>query len=88
MPLLLVVAPMSTLYTPAMLAELLRVPVATVRRWHRRGLIMPAKEIHRLPYFDFQEVVNARKLDNMLAAGISPAAIEKKLWLPPADIWR
>ena len=70
---------MSTLYTPAMLAELLHVPVATVRRWHRRGLIMPAKEIHRLPYFDFQEVVNARKLANMLAAGISPAAIEKKL---------
>ena len=67
------------LYTPAMLAELLQVPVATVRRWHRRGLIIPAKEVHRLPYFDFQEVATAKKLANMLAAGISPSAIEKKL---------
>ena len=67
------------LYTPAMLAELLQVPVATVRRWHRRGLIIPAKEVHRLPYFDFQEVATARKLANMLAAGISPTSIEKKL---------
>jgi tetratricopeptide (TPR) repeat protein len=72
-------ARMRRLYTPAMLAELLQVPVATVRRWHRRGLIMPAKEVHRLPYFDFAEVATARKLANMLAAGISPAAIEKKL---------
>ena len=37
------------LYTPAMLAELLQVPTATVRRWHRRGLIQPRTEIRRLP---------------------------------------
>lgn len=67
------------LYTPAMLAELLTVPVAAVRRWHRRGLIVPIKEVHRLPYFDFQEVTTVRRLANMIAAGISPAAIEKKL---------
>lgn len=67
------------LYTPAMLAELLRIPLATVRRWHRRGLIVPAREVHRLPYFDFQEVSTARQLANLLASGMSPAAIEKKL---------
>ena len=32
-----------------------------------------------LPYFDFQEVATARRLAQLLAAGVSPAAIEKKL---------
>ena len=67
------------LYTPAMLAELLNVPVTTIRRWHRRGLIVPAREVHRLPYFDFQEIATARRLAELLAAGASPDAIEKKL---------
>ncbi len=67
------------LYTPAMLAELLHIPVSVVRRWHRRGLIHPAREVRRLPYFDFQEVATARRLAELLAAGASPAAIERKL---------
>lgn len=67
------------LYTPAMLAQLVGVPVAVVRRWHRRGLIRPVREVRRLPYFDFQEVATARQLAELLAAGISPAAIERKL---------
>ncbi|MEA1951394.1 MAG: MerR family transcriptional regulator [Planctomycetota bacterium] len=67
------------LYTPAMLAELLGVPVAVIRRWHRRGLIVPTREVRRLPYFDFQEVATARRLAELLAAGDSPAAIERKL---------
>jgi tetratricopeptide (TPR) repeat protein len=67
------------LYTPAMLAELLGVSVAVIRRWRRRGLIHPVREVRRLPYFDFQEVAAARRLAELLAAGVSPAAIEKKL---------
>lgn len=67
------------LYTPAMLAGLIGVSVATVRRWHRRGLIVPARMVHRLPYFDFQEVSTARRLAQLLAAGASPADIERKL---------
>ena len=67
------------LYTPAMLAQLLDLPVSTVRRWHRRGLIVPAREVHHLPYFDFQEVSTARRLAELLAAGASPTAIEKNL---------
>src|SRR5205085_3839269 len=31
------------LYTPGMLADLLGVPVAVVRRWQRRGLIRPVR---------------------------------------------
>lgn len=67
------------LYTPAMLAELLGVPVAVIRRWHRRGLIVPAREVRRLPYFDFEEVSTARRLAELLAAGVSPRAIERQL---------
>ena len=67
------------LYTPAMLAELLNVPVSIIRRWHRRKLIVPVREVRRLPYFDFQEVATARQLAALLAAGASPAAIERKL---------
>lgn len=67
------------LYTPAMLADLLGVSVAVIRRWHRRGLITPVREVRKLPYFDFQEVATARRLAELLAAGVSPQAIEKQL---------
>ena len=67
------------LYTPSMLADLLQVPVAIIRRWHRRGLIVPVREVHRLPYFDFQEIATARRLAELLSAGASPANIEKTL---------
>jgi tetratricopeptide (TPR) repeat protein len=62
-----------------MLADLLGVSVSNVRDWARRGLITPVREIHRLPYFDFQEVVTARRLAELLAAGMSPAAVAAKL---------
>jgi tetratricopeptide (TPR) repeat protein len=42
-------------------------------------LIRPVREVRRLPYFDFQEVATARRLTELLAAGVSPAAIERKL---------
>lgn len=67
------------LYTPAMLADLLGVSAAVIRRWHRRGLITPAREVRRLPYFDFAEVSTARRLAEMLGAGASPKTIERQL---------
>lgn len=70
---------MHRLYTPAMLGELLGVPTSIVRRWQRRGLIKPAREVRKLPYFDFHEVQTARQLVRLLAGGASPATIEKQL---------
>jgi tetratricopeptide (TPR) repeat protein len=67
------------LYTPAMLAELLGVPVMVIRRWHRRKLIVPNQEVRRLPYFDAAEVATAQRLAQLYHAGISPKDIEKKL---------
>jgi tetratricopeptide (TPR) repeat protein len=67
------------LYTPAMLAELLDVDISTIRRWHRRGLIKPARMVRKLPYFDFQEVATARRIAELLAAGIKVGALVRKL---------
>ena len=67
------------LYTPAMLAELLQVPMTTIRRWHRRGLITPSRQVKKLPYFDFEEIVSARRIAALIAAGVNSAQIEKQL---------
>jgi tetratricopeptide (TPR) repeat protein len=65
------------LYTPAQLAELVGVAVQVVRRWHRRGFIAAAREVHRLPYFDFAEVAVARRLAELTRAGASTRSIER-----------
>ncbi len=66
-------------YTPAMLAHLLGVSVRVIRRWQRRGLITPVRTLHKLPYFDFQEVATARRLAQWIASGASEKAIEHRL---------
>ena len=70
---------LSRFYTPQMLAKLLEVPVATIRRWHRRGLITPVEQINKLPYFDFQEIASARRIARWIQSGQSPSAIERQL---------
>lgn len=72
------------LYTPRMLADLLGVEVNVIRRWHRRGLLVAAREVQRLPYFDFDEVAVARRLQDLTAAGASTNTIEKVI----ADLQR
>ena len=67
------------LYTPAMLAELVRVPIAAIRQWHRRGTIVAKRNVRRLPYFDFEEVRVARKLAQLLAAGCGLASVNRQL---------
>jgi tetratricopeptide (TPR) repeat protein len=67
------------LYTPAMLAGLLDISIATIRRWHRRGLITPTRQVKKLAYFDFQEVASARRIARLIASGATPQSIETKL---------
>jgi tetratricopeptide (TPR) repeat protein len=66
-------------YTAAMLAELLGVSISVVRRWQRRGLIRPVREIRKLAYFDFQEICTARRLAELLAQGVTPGEIQRQL---------
>jgi len=80
----------SRMYTPAMLAELLGVPVATVRRWHRRQLLVARRQVGHLPYFDFSQLATARQLAALVAARVSQRQIEKQFaalarWFPDAE---
>ena len=59
------------LYTPAMLSQLLNISVHEIRRWERDGLIRAVKKVFRLPYFDFQEVTGARRLNELARSGVS-----------------
>lgn len=67
------------LYTPAMMAGLIKTPVRNVRRWFRMGLLSSKKVVHRLPYFDFEQVQNARQLSNWIALGAKPTDIKRQL---------
>lgn len=42
-------------FTPAMLSQLMKLPVSRIRHWERLGLIRPVRRVCRLPYFDFQK---------------------------------
>lgn len=67
------------LYTPSMIADLVGVPVGTLRGWHRRGFLVATKLVQKLAYFDFQEVAAARLLARLSAAGASIKEIRQKL---------
>jgi tetratricopeptide (TPR) repeat protein len=67
------------LYTAAMLAGLIKETVPTIRRWQRLGWLLPTREVRRLAYFDFEEVATARRVQELLAAGMSSAAITRAL---------
>lgn len=67
------------LYTPAMLAELVHVSIAAIRHWQRRGALVAKREVRRLSYFDFEEVRVAQKLAQLLEAGCSLAAVNRRL---------
>ena len=70
---------MSRLYTPAMLSQVLNVPVGTIRRWHALGFIRPVKTVWRLPYFDFLEVSAARKVLDLMRSGVSAERLREAL---------
>ena len=59
------------LYTPSMLAELSGLSIATIRQLQRRGLIVPIRQVHRLSYFDVQNVILLKIVRTMLDGGVS-----------------
>lgn len=68
-----------TLFTPAMIADLLKIPVREVRRWYRLGLLAPVQVVHRLPYFDYQGLLDARRLSQLRQSGISAQRLSRIL---------
>jgi tetratricopeptide (TPR) repeat protein len=71
--------PEEQLYTPAMLAQILGVSVRVVRRWHRANLLTATKEVLQLPYFDFAELTNARRLARWMKQGATVQSIQRQL---------
>ena len=67
------------LYTPRMLADLLDVPLRTVRHWIRLGLLHPVRVHYRLPYFDFDTLRCAKQLKSWCEAGLSADSIKRQL---------
>jgi len=65
--------------TPAMLSQMLDVSVHKIRRWERMGLIKAVSHVCRLPFFDFQEVASARRLAELVEAGVPVKEIQTSL---------
>ncbi|MCH8828872.1 MAG: GlcNAc transferase [Planctomycetes bacterium] len=65
--------------TPAMLSQLLDVPVNVIRRWEKMGFIRAVRTVGRLPFFQYQEVAGARLLSQLLSSGIPQRQLESSL---------
>lgn len=79
------------LFTPAALSQMLGVSTHTIRRWERLGFIKPVRRVYRLSYFDYAQVLTARRLIEWLSRGISLAALAESLrrlqsWLPQLQL--
>jgi len=77
-------------YTMAQLSRVLGIPRDRLRRWVRVGLIQPVKEVHRLCYFEFQQVRDAKTLAELSQAGVPVERIRESLdklrrWMPELD---
>ncbi len=78
------------LYTTEQLSRILQTPVALLRSWVRLGLIKPAKTVHRLCYFNFEQVASAKVLIELSRRGVTSERIRKSLqqlghWIPDAE---
>ena len=86
-------ASLQHLYTIAQLSNILEEPVSKIRSWVRQGLIHPTKIEKRLCYFEFGQLSTARRLQQWIRSGITPARIQRSLaqiadWLgkPPSSL--
>jgi tetratricopeptide (TPR) repeat protein len=77
----------SRLYTAEQVSRIVEVPLSVVRSWVRKGLLQPARLAHRLAWFEFTDILTARNLSRLTAAGVPAAQIHRSLaqiarWLP------
>jgi len=67
------------LYTPAMVAGLVKTRVNAIRRWHRCGLLPCVKVTHKLPYFDFEQVQSAKQIAAWVSQGAKVDELKRQL---------
>ncbi len=77
-------------YTVAQLSRILDVSRDRIRSWLRWGLIEPIETVHRLNYFDYQQVTSAKMLCDLVADGLPLARIREGLqrvqaWWPEME---
>lgn len=65
--------------TPAAVASLVGVPVATVRRWLRKGFLKPVDPCARLPLLSSDAIVVARRLAFLASGFLSEDVVERKI---------
>lgn len=80
------VGPLASSATPstgklsaAQLAELVGTSLEQVRAWVRAGLLQPVSADQGNEHFDFQQVVGARRIGELVGAGIPPAQARRGL---------
>jgi tetratricopeptide (TPR) repeat protein len=72
------------------LTRLLDVRRDRIRFWIRAGLIQPVETVHRLAYFDFQQVAGLKKLSELIQAGVTTRRLRQSLsqlkrWIPDLE---
>lgn len=72
-------AGVSRLYTVAMMADVLGAPQAAVRHWLRVGLLEPSRRSGSLVWFEFSQLVVARRLVRLMESGLSLGDIDRQL---------
>ena len=73
-------------YSTVQLSTLLKIPGDRVRRWLTAGLIRAVETVDGVSYFDYQQVVSARTLSDLVQAGVGPDRLRRsiqqmKTWL-------
>lgn len=77
-------------YTVAQLSRIVGVSRDRIRSWVRLGLIEPVQTVHRLDFFDYQQVTTAKLLCELVAGGLPLSRIREGLqrmhgWLSGMD---
>jgi tetratricopeptide (TPR) repeat protein len=69
----------SRLYSTAQLARLLKIPGDRIRRWTTAGVIRPVETTEGISYFDYGQVVSARTMSSLVAAGVKPERLRRSI---------
>jgi tetratricopeptide (TPR) repeat protein len=67
------------LYTAAQIAELVGASADQIRAWLRGGLLQPVESADGVDHFDYQQVVAARRICELIRSGVRPARVLRSL---------
>ena len=66
-------------YTLVQLTRFMKIPRDRIRRWMRAGLLEPVETVHRLQFFDFQQVSRLRLLEELQGRGVTAARLRNSV---------